>query len=173
MLEPPETTSLVAPETRLAPTTTEGADPTSSAFTMLSEQKREGPWSPAWHNEFTSVVGSTIIDLREALLPRGTVEIELKAFMAETQIIIPPGLQVTIDCSTVLAEIEQDEPFVDVDPLPTRLKVTGTVVLGHVVIRERLRGETRRDARRRRRTERRALKQARKRGRHAIPPGPA
>lgn len=138
---------------------------------MLSEQKREGPWSPAWHNEFTSVVGSTTIDLREAQLPIGTIEIQIKAFMAETQIIIPPGLNVTVECSTILGQIEQDEPLFEVDPLPTRLKITGTVVLGNVVIRERLQGETKREARRRRRAEKRELKAARKRGQHSLPPG--
>ena len=59
----------------------------------------------------------------------------------------------------------------EVDPLPTRLKITGTVVLGNVVIRERLQGETKREARRRRRAEKRELKAARKRGQHSLPPG--
>ena len=135
-------------------------DERRKTIAIMSEQKRAGDWIPARHNEVLSVMGSTTLDLREARLPPGEITIRARGFMSELVIIVPPGMRVLSECSAILSEVSQDERYAEAPPHPTRIRVTGLLVMSSVSIRERQSGESKRDARRRRRRERRALRQA-------------
>lgn len=77
-----------------------------------------------------------------------------------------------VDCSAILGEVGQDDRTqVTVAPSAPRLRITGTIVLGSVTVRERLDGESWWDARRRRKRERKRLEQERKAREKALPRG--
>lgn len=172
-LEPAPASSLAPVEARspsLAPNPvalarSEDLRPEQRMLAIFSEQKRRGDWLVARRNQIVSVLGSATLDFRGVSLPPGETEVHVRGFLSETTIIVPPGMRVVAECSTILGEVEQDESFGDSPAHPAHLRVTGLVVLGSVEIKERELGESKGEARRRRRRERRALRKAEKKRR--------
>ncbi len=142
---------------------------------IFGEQRQTGAWLvPRRITSFTLFAG-TELDFREARLPPGVTEIDVKAMFGAVEIIVPPGLAVECSVIAIFGAVERDPAIperVAVDDAP-RLRITGAVMFGAVEIRERLPGESKREARRRRRAERKSkLSEAREaRQRMLGPPG--
>ena len=137
---------------------------------ILSETKRTGQWTPARHSRVHAVAASVVLDYREARLGPGITEVDITAVMAEVELFVPPHVGIEIDCSAVLGEVSQPDRT---DPLPPdapRIRVTGTMVLGSVTVKDRELGESWWQARKRRKQARKRLKAEKKR-RRALPPG--
>lgn len=141
---------------------------TDRAIAVLGETKRAGVWIPARQTTAVAVLGSSVIDLREARFGPGETAVSALAVMGSVEIIVPPGLYVECAGSAVLGSFEEQRqavatPFGAGAPF---LRVDGCALLGSVEIKYRYAGETKRDARRRRRLEkreaRRRLRQERK-----------
>jgi hypothetical protein len=64
--------------------------------TVLSSAEHGGGWRLAPTNRFLTVLGSTRLDLRHALLPATEVEIELRTVLGSTDITIPEGAAVEV-----------------------------------------------------------------------------
>ncbi len=129
------------------------------AVAVFGEVKRTGEWVPARTNTFVSVMGSIVIDLREARLGPGRTTLSVVAVLGAVELVVPPGMHVRSGGSAVLGTFEQSvrspvpaapgEPFVQVE---------GCSILGEVSIETRRPGESKREAKRRRRSERRERK---------------
>jgi hypothetical protein len=107
-------------------------------------------------------MGGAHLDLRDALLPPGTIEVRVAALMGGVEIIVPPNLAVEAEGVSIMGGFDHvDRAPAEPDPGAPLLRVTGLVLMGGVHIEMRLPGESSRDARKRRKRERRDLARAR------------
>ena len=123
------------------------------SLAFMSELVKEGEWIPARKNVVRALMGTTTLDLREALLSPGETEFELKALMAEINVIVPPGLRVECDGLAIMAEFKEYHSAGIDDPGAPLVRIHGMAVMATVSVQTRLSGESKRDARRRRRLE--------------------
>jgi hypothetical protein len=123
---------------------------------VLGSVERVGAWLVPTHLAARVVWGSLVLDLRDAQLGPGVTTIDVHVTMGNVEIVVPPGVAVDVDASSLLGNVEdRSEGAVTAT---TVLRVTGRVALGNLEITTLLRGETKRGARRRRRWERRSLR---------------
>jgi len=122
----------------------------------LGALERAGAWQVSPRTKLRVLFGSAEIDLREAVLPDGDIEIEVKLVFANLELIVPPGWQIDNRCGAVLGSIEQD-PSSPVRGPRRVLRLTGRVVFSSLSVYERKPGEGAFGAWRRRRGEHKAL----------------
>ena len=141
------------------------ARPHDTAVAVFGETKREGRWTPATRNTAVAVMGSAVIDLRDAVLGPGQIVISAVTFMGSVEVIVPPGVQVECSGSAVFGSFEQQREFLPFELAPgaPQLRVEGFAVFGSVEIQRREPGETKREARQRRRREKREMRRLRSR----------
>jgi hypothetical protein len=117
--------------------------------------------------------GNLVLDLREAELPPGGMTIDVHVTMGHLEVIVPPGVEVEVDASAVLGNVEEHtEPRTRLSLAP-RVRITGRVTLGNLEVATLRAGETHRDARRRARSARRtqrAMRRFERRAMRCLPP---
>jgi Domain of unknown function (DUF1707)/Cell wall-active antibiotics response 4TMS YvqF len=130
--------------------------PTQTIFGVMSATERKGPWLVPRHTRVVGVMSSTVLDFRDARFPAGPVDIDVRAVMSSTEIIVPPGLAVETDGVAILGAFEHvDRAPAHPDPAAPVLRVHGLAFMSSVEIKMRLPGESERDAHRRQKKERR------------------
>lgn len=136
---------------------------TDRAVAVFGETRRTGGWVPARSNTVVAVMGSAVIDLRDARLGPGPTAFSVLAFMGSVELIVPPRLHVQCGGSAVFGSFEQREsspaPAAPDDPV---IRVDGVSFLGSVEIEVRQAGESKREARRRRRLEKKKRRKLRR-----------
>jgi Cell wall-active antibiotics response 4TMS YvqF len=133
--------------------------PSQTLRAVMSSTERRGPWVVPRQVRVRALMSSTVLDFREARLPAGSVEIDLRAIMSSTEIIVPPGLAVETEGVAIMGSFEHvDRAPAHPDPDAPLLRVRGLAFMSSVEIKMRLPGETERDAHRRLRQERRGGK---------------
>ena len=120
------------------------------ALAIFASVKRRGVWSLARRFRIAAVMAEAKIDLREVRIGPGRSVIELFALWASIEIIVPPGIQVDVQDSALMADInwEGTENRHLAQDAPTVL-VRGSVIMGSVNIKVRYLGESEREAKRR------------------------
>jgi hypothetical protein len=145
-----------APVTKVAPALVPEAQvrPAETMLAIMGGVDRRGGWNLPRRLRLVTFMGGAHLDLREARLPPGPVDIEIFSVMGGVEIIVPPGLAVETHGSAIMGgfqEVNRSPSHPDADaPL---LRVHGFVMMGGVDIRMRLPGENHRDAHRRQRRE--------------------
>jgi len=136
---------------------------TDRVVAVFAETRRSGQWVPARRNTAVAVMGSVVIDLREARLGPGHTAFSVLAFMGSVEVLVPPGLHVQCGGSAVFGSFERREsapaPAALGDPV---IRVDGFSVFGSVEIETRYPGESKREARRRRRLEKKERRRLRR-----------
>ncbi len=139
-----------------------------SIRSIFGSVKRSGAWSVPRHLAVRSVFASGRLDLRQAQLPPEGAVIEVNLVFADLEVLVPPGMRVTVEAEAILAEVG-DAEMLDVDPEVPPLRVIGRAIMSNLEVKERLPGESGWGAfwrrRRARRLERARAKQ------QALPPG--
>lgn len=79
-------------------------DPT--VYSVLRSISRLGPWEPPETMQLVSVMGSIVLDYREAELPLGVTELECQVYAGSIEIIVPPDVDVELTGSVVLGSVE-------------------------------------------------------------------
>ncbi len=148
--------------TRVAATAAE-IRATDRAVAVFGETRRAGAWVPARSNTVVAVMGSAVIDLREARLGPGRTGFSALSVMGSVEVLVPPGVHVQCGGSAVFGSFEQRDaspaPAAPGDPV---IRVDGFSVFGSVEIETRHPGESRREARRRRRLEKKERRRLRR-----------
>ena len=146
--------------------------PTDRAVAVFSETKRSGPWIPARRNTVAAVMGSMVLDLREALLGPGETLFTVTAVMSSVEVVVPPGLHIECSGSAILGSFEQrgTRSVLPLGDMPL-VRIDGFAVLSSVEIEYRHPGESKREARRRRRREKRERRRLRRAQRRGLGPG--
>jgi hypothetical protein len=133
--------------------------PAQTLRALMSSTERRGPWLVPRTVRVRATMSSTVLDFREARLPAGAVDVELRAVMSSVEIIVPPGLAVEMEGTAIMGSFEHlDRAPAHPDPDAPLLRVHGLAFMGSVEIKMRLPGETERDAYRRLKQERRERK---------------
>lgn len=164
--DPPETEQLVpiaAPETSLA---VPGTIPsTRKITTVLSSNEYKGAWTPARETRVLTVLGNTTLDLREANLGAGEIELRVKVVLGEAVIILPPEVRLTLECTPILGDLKRDEGPTTLGPESRHVRISGYVVLGDLKIRFQAPGESWRETKKQRRRLAKERRKALKAGR--------
>jgi hypothetical protein len=159
---PRELDALVAD---LVPTTM-ALVPARSLRVIMGSVERRGPWAVPQHLATRVVCGSVVLDLREARLAPGVTTIDVHITMGNVEVIVPPGMAVEVEASSMLGNIEQRTEPAPHDGGPV-VRITGRVKLGNLEVGMLRVGESRREARHRERWERRTRRMQRRMHRHA------
>jgi hypothetical protein len=134
-------------------------EPHRGALAIMGSVKRRGVWSLPRRFRVAAVMAEAKIDLREARIGAGESVIEVFAFWASIEIIVPPGIRIEVQDNAVMGEINWDTAD-DYDlayDAPVVL-VRGSVIMSSVEVKVRYLGESDREAKRRMKAELRAKK---------------
>ncbi len=100
---------------------------------LFGSLKRRGAMVVPGELQVTSVFGSMVLDLREACFTTATTEMRVRVVCGNLEIIVPPGLAVDCEGSTVFANVESRAHSAAGDrPL---LRIRGPVVFGNVEVK--------------------------------------
>jgi hypothetical protein len=103
---------------------------------VFSGIERIGRWTPGERLEGSAVLGSIELDLREAEIPAGGIDMEMNAYLGSVEIILPPGIGAEIDCSAFMGSVV-DKTHAG-SPGAPRIRITGDVIMGSVEVRTKL-----------------------------------
>jgi hypothetical protein len=151
-----------APAPRAALVPAADVRPAATVYGIMSSTVRRGAWVVPRRIRVRGTMSSLVLDFRDARLPAGPVDVEIRAVMSSVEIIVPPGL--AVDVGGVAAAVAIMGSFEHVDRAPAHpdpdaplLRVGGLAVMSSVEIKMRLPGEGELAAHRRLKEERRAL----------------
>jgi hypothetical protein len=109
---------------------------------ILAGNQFSGPRLLPRRVKIRAIFGGVQVDLRDALFPDGTIEMEVKAVFGGVHIIVPPTLAVECHGMAILGGFENlDRAPANPDLSAPLLRVRGCVVFGGVQIETRLPGE--------------------------------
>ncbi|MHB1311109.1 MAG: DUF1707 SHOCT-like domain-containing protein [Gemmatimonadaceae bacterium] len=105
---------------------------------LMSDVRRQGAWVVPRRIRAAAWMGAIRIDLREAQIPEGGVDIETSAIMGEVRIILPPGLHADVDGFAVMGEFsDRSRATAGVPGMPV-IRVTGKAIMGAVRVETRM-----------------------------------
>ena len=145
-----------SPQPRLVPVPAPSLSdqPERRYVAVMSTLRKAGNWTPARTLVVRAVMSDVKIDLRDATFVDHEVDFDVVAVMAETKIIVPPGVRVECHGSAVLGEFSDKSDRAAQDPSAPLVRVHGTSVMANVTVVTRMPGESRLEARRRARLAR-------------------
>ena len=108
----------------------------SSSTAIMGDCKRRGVWQvPAHHSAF-SLMGSVVLDLREAVLTSPHRQINASAIMGDVKIIVPADMHVVVEGTPIMGDYGQGK-----DKVPAALRpdspaivVKGMALMGSVQV---------------------------------------
>ena len=74
-------------------------------FAVMSETSRRGAWIVPQRLDLLAVMSDTTIDLTQAALPTGIIDIHIRSICAAVKIVVPPGLQVVNRLSSLMGSV--------------------------------------------------------------------
>jgi uncharacterized protein DUF1707/cell wall-active antibiotic response 4TMS protein YvqF len=74
-------------------------------WSLMSETRRGGGWVVPQRLDLLAVMSDTTIDLTQAALPTGIIDIHVRSLMAAVKIVVPPGIQVVSRVSSLMGSV--------------------------------------------------------------------
>jgi hypothetical protein len=74
-------------------------------YSVMSETKRGGAWVVPQRLDLVAMMSDTTIDLTQATLPSGIIDIHVRSICAAVKIVVPPGLQVVSRISSLMSSV--------------------------------------------------------------------
>lgn len=111
----------------------------SSSVAVMSESKREGAWIVPDENTAFALMGSVLLDLREAAFTTNEVVINASAVMGEVKVVVDAGTTVIVDGFGVMGEFKEARakvPF-DADQGGPVVRVRGMALMGSVHVQRK------------------------------------
>ncbi|HEY7232762.1 MAG TPA: DUF1707 domain-containing protein [Gemmatimonadaceae bacterium] len=112
-------------------------------YSVMSETKRRGAWIVPQHLDLLALMSDTTIDLTQAALPTGIVDIHVRSIWAAVKIVVPPGLQVVSRVSSLMSSVHGGgEPSAKGDAgwkAGTVVRLTGWALMAEVQTKVRRR----------------------------------
>lgn len=103
---------------------------------VMSETKRVGAWAVPQRLNVYAFMSDTEIDLTQATLPPGVVDIHVRALFAAVKVLVPPGLQVVNRLSSIMASVgggsEPDDSQSSAWRSGTVIRLTGWATMAEV-----------------------------------------
>lgn len=118
-------------------------------WSVMSETHRGGAWVVPQRLDLLAVMSDTTIDLTQAALPTGIIDIHVRSLMAAVKIVVPPGIQVVSRVSSLMGSVhgggEPNEATAGGWKVGTVVRLTGWAMMAEVQTkvrhRERLAGD--------------------------------
>lgn len=137
----PEPTAVAPIE--LAEVATLGPD-RDRVVAIMSETKRRGAWLVPQRLGVFALMSDATIDLTQAVLPAGIIDIHVRSLMAAVKLIVPPGIQVVSRVGSLMGSVhgggEPDEtPGASAWRSGTVVRLTGWAFMAEVSVRVRRR----------------------------------
>lgn len=127
----------IQPTTELVPALQAPAQ--KQVLAVFGSTERRGTWTVPRRLKVSAAFGNVTLDFREARLPAGTVDVEVKAAFANVEILVPPSLAVETEGAGVFGNFEHMEraPAIQEANAPL-LRIKGVAVFGNIEIQTRL-----------------------------------
>ena len=77
-----------------------------TVYSVLGSTARRGPWKPPETMRTVSVLGSIVLDYRDADLLLGVTEVDCAVFLGSVEIIVPSDIDVELTGSVFLGSVE-------------------------------------------------------------------
>ncbi|MBN1242840.1 MAG: DUF1707 and DUF2154 domain-containing protein [Spirochaetales bacterium] len=107
-----------------------------SVACVMSDRRMTGDWLHSDKVDTFTLMGSTVLDLREVELPPGPVRIDAFVLMGEAQIIVPPDLPVRMDAFAFMGEAAARRGVSQsVRNARTWVEVGGFVLMGSIEVK--------------------------------------
>jgi hypothetical protein len=108
----------------------------ASSTAIMGECKRQGVWSVPEHHSAFALMGSVLIDLREARLSGHHTQINASSIMGEVKIIVPADMHVVVDGTPIMGEFGQarDKTPAEIGPHSPTVRVRGIALMGSVTV---------------------------------------
>lgn len=118
-------------------------------WAVMSETRRKGAWIVPQRLDLVALMSDTTIDLTQAALPTGIIDIHVRSICAAVKIVVPPGLQVVSRVSSLMGSVrgggEPNEQTAEGWKAGTVVRLTGWALMAEVQTkvrrRERVPGE--------------------------------
>lgn len=106
----------------------------ASSTAIMSECKRHGVWQVPENHAAFALMGSVVLDLRQAVLSSHDTTINASAVMGEVKIIVPAHIHVMVDGTPIMGEFGQgkDKVPADIGPDSPVVRVKGLALMGSV-----------------------------------------
>ena len=112
-------------------------------FAVMSETRRHGAWIVPQRLDLVALMSDTTIDLTQAALPSGIIDIHVRSICAAVKIVVPPGLQVVSRISSLMGSVrgggEPNEQTVGGWKAGTVVRLTGWALMAEVQTKVRRR----------------------------------
>ena len=108
----------------------------ASSTAIMAECKRQGIWSVPEHHSAFALMGSVVVDLRQAQLSARHTQINASSIMGEVKIIVPADMHVVVDGTPIMGEFSQarDKTPAEVGPDSPTVRVRGMAIMGSVTV---------------------------------------
>lgn len=104
---------------------------------MMGGAERKGVWTPSETNYVVAIMGGSLLDFREAILPAGDTNVVVVAIMGGVEIIVPPDLRVECNGMGIMGAFEHAGQAGGVAQGGPVLRISGAAVMGGVEIKVR------------------------------------
>jgi hypothetical protein len=108
----------------------------NSSTAIMGDCKRQGVWSvPAHHTAF-ALMGSVLIDLRQAQLSAHETTINANAIMGDVKVIVPANMHVVVDGTPIMGDYSQakDKTPAELGPDSPVVRLRGVALMGSVTV---------------------------------------
>jgi hypothetical protein len=108
----------------------------NSSTAIMSECKRQGVWSVPEHHSAFALMGSVLVDLRQAQLSAHETHINASAIMGEVKVIVPAHMHVVVDGTPIMGEYHQakDKTPAELRPDSPVVRLRGMALMGSVTV---------------------------------------
>ncbi len=141
-----------APGAAVARRTAGGAPPAAAGMApreesrllaIMGETRRMGRWAVPQRMRVLAIMADTKLDLTQAVLPAGVVELHVSAVMSNVKITVPEGMRVINDMHAIMASVnsradELPRPGEREGQFPV-VRLTGVALMAEVRVRVRRR----------------------------------
>jgi hypothetical protein len=109
----------------------------ASSVAVMSETKRSGPWQVGATHAAFALMGSVVLDLRQAQFAVPEILINANAVMAGVEVIVDAHTHVLVEGTGVMGEFKEAKPKVPYEPRPHApvVRVRGIALMGSVEVK--------------------------------------
>jgi hypothetical protein len=110
-----------------------------SSVAVMSETKRTGSWLVEDGATAFALMGSVVLDMREAQFAAGEVTVNASALMGEVKVIVNAGTTVVVEGVGVMGEYTEHRPKVSPETQPGGpvLRLRGLALMGSVSVQRK------------------------------------
>ncbi|MEP6491451.1 MAG: LiaF domain-containing protein [bacterium] len=116
----------------------------SRVLSLMSSTKRVGRWAVPRKLDVLAIMSETKIDLTQAVLPAGLIDLNLRVVMAAFKLIVPPNVRVVNEMHSVMADVKSKADQLPADDAPADspiIRLSGYAFMAEVKIVVRRREE--------------------------------